>query len=69
MYISPLPIPTATAKEKSQLATLAEQCAAATAAGDHATLAAREHQINQLVYRLFDLTPDEIALIESSLQS
>lgn len=25
--------------------------------------------INQLVYRLFDLTPDEIALIESSLQS
>jgi hypothetical protein len=62
-----VPIPPATAEEKSRLASLADQCAAATAAGDKETLAAREQQINQLVYRLFQLTAEEIALIESSL--
>ena len=31
-----------------------------------ATLAAHEHEINPLVYRLFHLTPSAIALIESS---
>lgn len=65
-YVSQIPIPPATAEEKSRLTTLAEQCAAATAAGDKETLAAREHQINQLVYRLFHLTPSEIAMIEGA---
>ena len=66
MYVSPLPIPPATDAEKSRLSTLAAHCAAATAAGDAATLAAHEHEINQLVYRLFHLTSAEIALIEGS---
>ena len=66
IFVEQFPIPTATAEEKSRLATLAEQCAAATAAGDKETLAAREHQINQLVYRLFHLTPAEIAMIEGA---
>jgi hypothetical protein len=65
-YVSQIPIPPATAEEKSSLATLAEQCAAATAVGDNESLAAREHQINQLVYRLFHLTPAEIAMIEEA---
>jgi hypothetical protein len=30
-------------------------------------IAAAEHEIDQIVYRLFDLTPDEIALLEASL--
>lgn len=29
--------------------------------------AVHEAEIDQIVYRLFDLTPDEIALIESAL--
>jgi len=65
-YVRKLPIPPTTEEEKAHLATLATQCAAATAAGDAATLAAREHEINQLVHRLFHLTPAEIALIEGS---
>lgn len=65
-YIQQIPIPPATSEEKARLATLAEQCAAATAAGDAETLAAREHELNQLVHRLFHLTPAEIALIEGS---
>ena len=64
-----LPIPPATDAEKSRLSTLATHCAAATAAGDAASLAAHEHEINQLVYRLFHLNPEEIALIESSVKS
>jgi hypothetical protein len=46
---------------------LAEACAAAAQRGDDATLAVHEAEIDQIVYRLFDLTPDEIALIESAL--
>lgn len=63
------PVPTASDTDKAKLATLAEQCAAATAADNQLALEAHEHEINQIVYRLFDLTPDEIALIESSLES
>lgn len=61
-----IPIPSATPEEKSRLSTLAEQCAIATAAGDTEALAAYEYEINQIVYRLFDLTSTEIDLIESS---
>ncbi|MCX6854116.1 MAG: hypothetical protein NTV80_04330 [Verrucomicrobia bacterium] len=46
---------------------MAEACAAAAQRGDDATLAVHEEEIDQIVYRLFDLTPDEIALIESAL--
>jgi len=65
-YQEILSIPPATPSEKTRLVTLAEQCAAATATGDTETLAAREHEINQLVHRLFHLTHAEIDLIESS---
>jgi adenine-specific DNA-methyltransferase len=68
-YVSKLPIPPASGADKTKLATLAEQCAAATAIDDQDTLAAREAEINQIVYRLFDLTDEEIALIEASLLS
>ena len=64
MYVSPTPIPPATDSEKATLATLAESCAAATAAGDAETLAAREAEINAIVYQLFHLTPTEIDMIE-----
>ena len=67
MYISPLPIPPATPADKTRLTELAEACAAATARQDTATLATLESEINQIVYRLFALTPEEITLVESSL--
>lgn len=68
-YIKQIPIPPATDAEKTELAALAEKCAAAAAKDDQATLAIHEAEINQIVYRLFDLTPEEITLIESSLNS
>lgn len=63
----PLPIPPASAADKARLSQLAEACAAAAQRGDDATLAVHEAEIDRIVYHLFDLTPDEIALIESAL--
>lgn len=62
-----LPISPANAADKIRLTELAEACAAATARQDSATLSILEAEINQIVYRLFALTSEEIALIESSL--
>jgi hypothetical protein len=67
MYVRPLPIPPASAADKARLSELAEACAAAAKRGDEETLAVHEGEIDQIVYRLFDLTPEEITLIESSL--
>ncbi len=63
----PIPIPPASPADKVRLSQLADACAAAAQRGDDATLSVHEAEIDQIVYRLFDLTPDEIALIESSL--
>ena len=67
MYVRPLPIPPATAADKARLSQLAEACAAAAQRGDDATLEVHEGQIDQIVYRLFDLTSVEKDLIESAL--
>ena len=63
MYVGPLPIPEATDEKKSSL----EELATTAAQSEGTALAAIEAEINQIVYRLFDLTPDEIRLIESSI--
>ena len=69
-HLEALPVPAiwrSSAKDRGILGKLAEACAAAAQRGDEATLAVYESEIDQIVYRLFDLTPDEIALIESAL--
>lgn len=58
-----IPIPEANTEGKSRLSQLAE--AATSAQG--ADLEVIESEINQIVYRLFDLTNDEIQLVESVL--
>ncbi|MCW1912650.1 Eco57I restriction-modification methylase domain-containing protein [Luteolibacter sp. GHJ8] len=64
LYIKPIPIPPASAGEKARLVELGEACVVATAKKDPASLVILEREINQIVYRLFDLTPQEIRLIE-----
>ncbi len=68
-YVSRIPIPPASPADKARLAELAASCAEVAKKDDIASLAVLETEINQIVYRLFDLTPEEIALIESSLAS
>ena len=62
-----IPIPAAAAGVKTRLTRLAEQAAKQTASGNTSGLCATEKEIDEIVYRLFDLTPDEIAHIEKSL--
>lgn len=62
-----IPIPPASTADKARLTKLAEQAARQSEAGDAAGLRATEREIDDIVYRLFDLTPDEIAHIEKAL--
>ena len=66
-YMQTIPIPPATEADKTRLADLAGRCAEAAAVDDADTLAALEAEIDQIVYRLFDLSADEVRLIEESL--
>ena len=57
-----IPIPPALDTDKARLSELAKS--AAQTEGE--TLAAIETEINQIVYRLFNLTPEEIAIVEEA---
>jgi hypothetical protein len=67
IYAEQFPIPPTSEADKVRLNELAEACAQASQCQDTATLNALESEINTIVYHLFDLTSEEIALIEASL--
>jgi hypothetical protein len=62
-----VPIPAADAADKAKLTKLAERAAKAASAGDTAAVTLIERDIDEIVYRLFDLTAAEIAQIETAL--
>jgi hypothetical protein len=62
-----VPIPSASAGDKAKLTKLAERAAKAAIAGDTAAVTLIERDIDEIVYRLFDLTAAEIAQIETAL--
>ena len=62
-YQEKIPVPSAENETQRILEKLAQQAARA----EGAELAAIENEINQMVYRLFDLTPEEIRLIEGTI--
>ena len=61
------PIPPASAADKAKLTKLAEQAEKSATAGDRATVAKIEREIDEIVYRLFDLSAEDIAHIENAL--
>lgn len=65
--VKDIPIPDIAESHKTRLADLAQACAEAAQRGDDESLAVHEAEIDEIVYRLFDLTPDEISLIEAAL--
>ena len=67
LYIRQLPIPPASAADKAKLTKLAERAAKSATAGDTAAVAKIEGDIDEIVYRLFDLTAAEITYIETAL--
>jgi adenine-specific DNA-methyltransferase len=62
-----VPIPPANASDKAKLSKLAERAAKAATSGDTAALTVIEREIDEIVYRLFDLTTAEINQIETAL--
>ena len=62
-----VPIPPANAADKTKLTKLAERAAKAATARDTAAVTLIERDIDEIVYRLFDLTAAEIAQIETAL--
>src|SRR5574337_457384 len=64
MYVSQLPIPALSLKEKKRIVDLAGKILSAKSADPAADVSTLEADIDQLVYTLYGLTKDEIALIE-----
>ena len=62
-----VPIPRTNAADKGKLTKLAERAAKAATAGDTGAVTVIERDIDEIVYRLFDLTAAEIAQIETAL--
>ena len=58
------PIPST--NQQQPIIDLVDQILAAKKANPQADTSDLEHQIDQLVYKLYNLTPDEIAVIEGS---
>ena len=63
-HVRKLPIPDATPAQQQPIIDLVDAILAAKAANPQADTASLEAQIDSLVYQLYNLTPDEIALIE-----
>ena len=64
--LADFPIPKKLPAYEKRLSELAHAATEARRAGPTADISAPDARIDHLVYEAFDLTPDEIALIESS---
>ena len=62
-----LPIPPAPRRDKARLEVLAKKAAEHSESDDNNGLMKVERELDTIVYKLFDLTPDEIKYIEDSL--
>ncbi len=65
--LADFPLPKKESKYRDRIAALAEKILAAKKVDSDADTSAMEREIDDIVCRLFDLTPEEIALIENSL--
>jgi hypothetical protein len=64
IYIEQLPIPTATNEQRAYIIALVDQILAVKKAGPQVDTGPLERQIDTLVYELYGLTEEEIALVE-----
>ena len=66
IYVEQIPIPAVS--DPKPIESLVVQILAAKAADPAADVSALEHRIDQLVYQLYGLTPEEIAVVEGSIR-
>lgn len=63
-YLEQLPIPTATSAQQQEIIAIVDQILAAKKSDPFADTSALESQIDQLVYKLYNLTDEEIKIVE-----
>jgi type I restriction-modification system DNA methylase subunit len=68
-YLKDTPIPKASTAQEKELTNLAQKILAAKQRDPKADTSALEREIDQLVYQLYDLTPEEIAIVEESTRA
>ncbi len=66
IYVSQIPIPNAQPQEKLAIETLINKILTAKTANPNADVSKLETEIDQIVYQLYGLTPEEIAIIEEA---
>jgi len=69
VYFEHIPIPPATPAQQKPIVTLVDRILAAKKADSNADTSALESQIDQLVYKLYGLTEEEIAIVEGRGES
>ena len=68
MYVGQLPIPSASQAEQAALEALVDRILAAKRANPLADVSAWEREIDERVYRLYGLTPEEIKIVDESVK-
>ncbi len=63
-HLARLPIPTATSAQQSEIETRVEKILALKKENPEADVSELEAEIDQLVYKLYDLTEEEVAIVE-----
>ena len=65
-FIEQLPIASASPEQKNTVERLVDQILSAKKPNPEADVSALERQIDELVYGLYDLTPEEIQIVEGA---
>ena len=63
-YVSQIPIPNTKSMDKSAISKLVDKILSAKRTDPNADVSELENDIDQIVYSLYDLTPEEIAIVE-----
>jgi hypothetical protein len=67
-YMTQIPVPTASRADQAALEALVDRILAAKRADPLADVSAWEREIDERVYRLYGLTPEEIKIVEESVK-
>ena len=65
-YVSQIPIPTIKPAQKASISKIVDQILAAKRTDPDADVSELENEIDQLVYLLYNLTPEEIGIVEEA---
>ena len=68
-YLKQIPIPKASRDQQAAIITLVDRILAAKKRDPEVQTTALERDIDRLVYKLYDLLPEEIALVEESTRA